>query len=150
MSSGNNAAQNPQVNYSALSVGSPISKRSYVVAHDLINLYKLAVQDESKLMTTGNGISKVHLAPPMSISALSLRGVVNDLKIPGGTLHVGQENEYLKPVAIGESLYCEATISSNSVRGEWRFMGVALKVTDSQGDIVMNGKSTILLPVEGE
>ena len=150
MNSSINDAEDPSINYSNLLVGNPISRRSYVVDRELVRLYKLAVQDKSKLLTTGSDISKVPLAPPMSISALSLRGVVNDLKIPGGTLHVGQETEYKKPVAIGETLHCEATVSSNNVRGEWRFMGVELKVTDSKGDIVMNGKSTILLPVKSE
>ena len=84
----------------------------------------------------------------MSIAALSLRGVVNDLKIPGGTLHIGQELSFLKPVHVGTHLECTAILSSNSVRREFRFIVVDLNVKDDLNDYVMKGKSTIMLPVD--
>ena len=82
----------------------------------------------------------------MSIAALSLKGVVNDLKIPGGTLHTSQEINFLSKVPIGETLVCTATLNSNTVRAEWRFMVVKLVVCDSKGTTVMTGKSTIMIP----
>ncbi len=83
----------------------------------------------------------------MAIAALGLRGVVTDLAIPGGTLHAGQELEFNGVVPVSETLKCIATVVQNSVRGEWRFMVVQLAVQDSNGQHVMSGKSTIVLPV---
>ena len=77
----------------------------------------------------------------------AVRGVVNDLAIPGGTLHAGQELEFKAYVTVGDSLTCKATLLQNSVRGEWRFMVVQLGVENGEGREVMAGKSTIMLPV---
>ena len=82
----------------------------------------------------------------MAVAALSLRGVVTDLAIPGGTLHAGQELKFIEPVPIGETLDCRATVLQNSVRGSWRFLVVGLEVVKSQGQKVLEGKSTIMLP----
>ena len=82
----------------------------------------------------------------MAVAALSLRGVVEDLAIPGGTLHVGQELEFVRAVPIGSTLECKATVLQNSVRGEWRFFVGQLAVEDKSGHEVMKGKSTLMLP----
>ena len=106
-----------------------------------------SVQDDSDRLFNDSGIE---LAPPMSIAALSLRGVVNDLQIPGGTLHVGQEMEFKGSVEVGEDLRCVASVASNNVRGDWRFLAVDLSVLSSSSDEVMVGKSTIMLPAENK
>ena len=136
----------PTMDYAALAVGQEVSRQSYVLDKKSVALYMEAVQDNSSVDTPYESTGLANLAPPMSVAALSLRGVVTDLKIPGGTLHVGQEMTYSKPVEVGEQLDCTAVLTSNNVRGDWRFMVVDLQVSDSTGEIVMGGKSTILLP----
>ena len=136
----------PTIDYAALAVGQEVSRQSYVLDKKSVALYMEAVQDNSSVDTPYESTGLANLAPPMSVAALSLRGVVTDLKIPGGTLHVGQEMTYSKPVEVGEQLDCTAVLTSNNVRGDWRFMVVDLQVSDSTGKIVMGGKSTILLP----
>ena len=111
---------------------------------DAVSRYTDAVGDQSRLRTGDGGQA---WAPPMAVAALSLRGVVNDLAIPGGALHVGQELEFREAVPIDETLDCRATVVQNSVRGDWRFMVVQLEVEDSKSRRVMDGKSTIMLPV---
>ena len=136
----------PTIDYAALTVGQEVSRQSYVLDKKSVALYMEAVQDNSSVDTPYESTGLANLAPPMSVAALSLRGVVNDLKIPGGTLHVGQEMTYTRPVEVGEHLDCMALLTSNSVRGDWRFMIVDLQVSNSAGQIVMAGKSTIMLP----
>ena len=136
----------PIIDYAALAIGQEVSRQSYVLDKKSVDLYMEAVQDNSSMDTPYESADLPNLAPPMSVAALSLRGVVNDLKIPGGTLHVGQEMTYTKPVEVGEQLDCVAVLTSNNVRGDWRFMVVDLQVSNSAGKIVMGGKSTILLP----
>ena len=132
------------IDYSKLAPGEQISNHTYSLDAGMVSRYAEAVGDDSQLCSTDNGRP---LAPPMSIAALSLRSVVNDLAIPGGTVHVGQELEFTEAVPVGETLECRATLLQNSVRKEWRFMVVRLEVDDSKGRRVMGGKSTILIPV---
>jgi len=135
------------VNYSLLETGSTVSDQKYTLTQREVDLYLDAVQDDSVRHLNGSG---TQLAPPMALAALSLRGVVIDLQIPGGTLHVDQEMEFKDSVRVGESLRCIASLASNNVRGEWRFMVVNLSVLRSSGDEVMEGKSTIMLPAENK
>ena len=132
------------IDYSQLTPGQEISRQTCCLNAKMVSRYVDAVGDRSESYTADDGRP---LAPPMAVAALSLRGVLNDLAIPGGALHVGQELEFSEPVLVGDTLTCKATLAQNSVRGEWRFMVVQLEVDDSQGRRVMSGKSTIMVPV---
>lgn len=107
---------------------------------ETVSRYVQAVGDSS-LLDSGRAY-----VPPMAIAALGLRGIIADLAIPGGTLHLGQELEFLRAVQVGEALECRASLVQNALRGEWRFMVVQLQVTNGKGQKVMEGKSTITLP----
>ena len=76
------------VDYSKLIPGQKISGQNYVLDADTVSRYIDAVDDRSRLYSEDKGRG---LVPPMAVSALSLRSVINALEIPGGTLHVGQE-----------------------------------------------------------
>ena len=132
------------VDHAALEAGQNISTRTYRLDEETVAGYLAAVGDESSPLKLDDGRA---LAPPMALAALSLRGVVQDLVIPGGTVHVGQELEFMSTVAVGDRLDCRATLLQNSVRGEWRFIVVGLAVEDGEGKQVLGGKSTITLPV---
>lgn len=134
------------MDYSALEPGSKISDRTYRLDAGTVERYLLAVGDQSGLFA---GEGQEALSPPMAVAAQSLRGVVKDLGIPPGSLHTGQEVQFRGSVRVGETLRCLATISRNSVRGEWRFIDVQLAVDDGKGRRVMTGKSSIVLPVNG-
>lgn len=132
------------IDYSKLNPGDAISNKTYVLDAATVSRYIDAVADRSLRDIGDEGRDAV---PSMAVAALSLRGVVNDLQIPGGTLHVGQELEFRGAVGEGETLDCVATLVQNSVRGDWRFLVVRLEVANGEGIIVMGGKSTIMLPI---
>ena len=125
------------IDYAELLPKQVVSDQRYVLDDAAVSAYVEAVGDSSASPST---------APPMAIAALSLKGVVQDLAIPGGTLHVGQEIQFKGAVSPPETLDCRATLLQNSVRGEWRFLVVQLEVEDSGGRQVMDGKSTIMVP----
>ena len=129
--------------YAELEQGQEISRHSYQVDERMVSDYVAAVQDESS-QPVGEGGGR--LVPAMAVAALSIRGVVQDLRIPGGTLHAGQEFEFMAAVSVGQTLECVATLSQNSVRGDWRFLVIDCHVTDDERADVMTGKSTILIP----
>ena len=127
------------LDYSKLSSGQSISKRAFKLDREAVHRYVSAVSDA----TLEHGSTKV---PAMCLAAMSLRGVIDDLKIPGGTVHAGQELQFLAEVEMGEDLTCNAVLVQNSVRGEWRFLVVELETWDSTDRAVLTGKSTIMLP----
>ena len=131
------------VNYAELAPGQEISSRTVVLDAATVSRYVEAVEDRSAGPASEIGSGPT---PPMAIAALTLRGVLTDLAIPGGTVHAGQELEFKAVVRVGETLACRATLAQNSVRGDWRFMVVRVRAEDSTGRVVMEGKSTIMVP----
>lgn len=127
------------MDYSQLQPESIISKNQYEFSEDFINKYTESVKDSSNYKNS---------VPPMAISALSIRGVLNDLKIPGGTVHVSQEFNYFLSIEKSEHIECLATIISNNVRGGWRFLSIKLETISTDQKLIMTGKSTIMIPVE--
>ena len=127
------------LDYSKLSSGQSISKHAFSLDGEAVREYLAAVSDGA----LGQGGESV---PPMCLAAMSLRGVIDALKIPGGTVHAGQELQFLAEAEIGEELTCDAVLVQNSVRGEWRFLVVELETRDSAARPVLMGKSTIMLP----
>ena len=130
------------MDYDRLAPGDEISNRTLVLDEDTVNSYAEAVADANVVY----GDDGERLVPPMAVAALSLGGVINDLEIPGGTVHASQELEFPQAVPLGSALECTAKLVQNSVRGEWRFMVVSIRVADVSGVEVMTGKSTIMLP----
>ena len=130
------------VNYAKLGPGDEISRRTLILDEESVNRYAEAVAD-ANIVYDEKGRRMV---PPMAIAALSLGGVINDLEIPGGTVHASQELVFPKAVPVGSALGCTAKLIQNSTRGEWRFMVVDIRVT-GDGE-VMSGKSTIMLPAD--
>ncbi len=129
--------------YGDLEAGQEVSRHNYCLDVELVSGYVEAVQDENAPLHTDEGDE---LVPAMALAALSMRGVVEDLRIPGGTLHVGQEFEFSGAAMVGDSVDCVTTLAQNSVRGDWRFLVVECLVADEAGSEVMNGKSTIMIP----
>lgn len=131
--------------YAELKPGRRFSDRIYALDSDMVAGYVRAVQDANPLAPDESGREVV---PPMAVAALGLRGAVEDLRIPGGTLHAGQEFDFAAAVRVGDSLRCEASIAQNSVRGGWRFLVVECKATDDGGAQVMSGKSSLMIPAD--
>ena len=129
--------------YTNLKTGTEISKESFIIGKDQINDYLKALDDssEDRLLNL-----YTRFIPPMCIAALSLRGVIIKLEIPGGTIHTAQEIEFKNSATVGEKLYCKANLILNSIRGDWRFLTIKINVTDQNGKDIMLGKSSIMLP----
>ena len=128
--------------YATLEVGQTVSSRTFPLDAETVVAYVEAVDDRSmEWGERGNG-----LVPPTAVAALALRGVIDDLGIPGGTVHAGQELEIAGAVRVGQTVECKATVAQNSVRGGARFVSVSFNVTDDGGRAVMSGKSALVLP----
>jgi len=129
------------MDYSILKVGDSLAQHTIVLGPNDVSKYISAVEDESPLYSDSSFV------PPTAIAALSLKGILEDLGIPGGTVHLGQELEFLESVKIGQTLTCVASIVQNSVRGPWRFLSVEMQVRSREKNTVLKGRSTIMVPV---
>ena len=132
------------VDYSTLAVGQEISNRLIRIDADTVTKYVAAVDDA----TARPGASGEAKAPPMAVAALGLRGVLDDLGIPSGALHAGQELRFSGPVDVDSSLQFRATVARNSVRRTSRFVDIALSVVDEDEREVMSGTTTLIMPGE--
>lgn len=132
------------IDYAALAVGDTISDRNILLCSDSVERYVAAVRDESGVFDPSDSSSAV---PPMATAAFSLRGVLDDLGIPRGTLHTAQEMSFLGEVSVGETLSCTASIAQNAVRGALRFIAVVMDVRGADQSLVMTAKSTIVTPI---
>ena len=131
------------IDYSKLKSGQRLSDEPLMLDAAAVSEYTAAVGDTSS-PTAADGAP---LVPPMAIAALALSAVINALRIPGGTIHAGQELDFSQAVPVGAALHCTATLAQNSVRRNWRFLVVNLEAAAGDGKVVMTGKSTIMLPV---
>lgn len=131
------------LDYSKLTPGKKILVQNYVLDSETIQRYIDAVGGN---IPRSDGTGSLNLVPPMAIASLWLRGVIKELEIPGGTLHVGQELEFTQAARIGDRIECTATILQNTVRKNIRFMVVQLKVTNDVCQPIMLGKGTLTLP----
>ena len=129
--------------YDALIPGQELCRRAYTLDAPFVAAYAAAVEDESRALTADTGES---LVPAMAVAALSVQGVIQELRIPGGTLHAGQEFEFQSAVSVGQALECVATLAQHSTRGDWRFLVIDCEVTGEGAATVMIGKSTIMIP----
>lgn len=130
------------IDYSTLQPGQRLSHELLTLDADSIAAYVDAVGDSSRPASADGA----PLAPPMAIAALALSAVINALQIPGGAIHAGQELDFRKATPVGATLTCTATLAQNSMRRGWRFLVVNLTAADGDGNAVMSGKSTIMLP----
>lgn len=130
------------IDYSSLQPGQRLSHELLTLDADSIAAYIDAVSDSSR-PASGDGAP---FAPPMAIAALALSAVINALQIPGGAIHAGQELDFRKAMPVGATLACTAILAQNSMRRGWRFLVVNLTAADGDGNAVMSGKSTIMLP----
>ena len=131
------------IDYSKLETGQQLTEQHLTLDAKAVGDYVSAVSDASN-PAAGDGTP---LVPPMAIAALALSAVINTLQIPGGTIHASQELGFGASVSVGDTLECTATLAQNSVRRGWRFLVVNIEATSETGNIVMEGKSTIMLPV---
>ena len=133
------------MDYAQLEAGQRISRERLTLDAEAVGRYAEAVGDASSPKAQ-DGTALVN---PMAVGALALSAVINALRIPGGTVHAGQELDFGRALPIGAELICTATVAQNSVRREWRFLVVSLTAADDEGNEVMQGKSTIMLPTQG-
>jgi len=123
-----------------------LSKSDYEIGSDLVNMYSEAIKCEP-FPFAGSSNEYKNTIPPMAILTLSLRDLVSKLKLPSGTLHTGQEVEFINPANINSILSCTTTLLQNTVRKSTRILMIKLHVEDENKTQIMTGKTTLFTPL---
>ncbi len=106
------------------------------LAHDYI-----AVVDDRSEIYEGTD-----LVPPTAIAALGVRTILDSLALPPGTVHLGQELSTHRIVTHGQRVSCRAKVAQSSKRGDGLFMVLEFTMTDDQDRLVMEGRTTLMVP----
>ena len=132
------------MNLAELEAGQQLGRFALDIRPEFVARYAAATADASASRSLAEG----HPAPPMAVIATGLGKLIDALKLTGGTIHAGQEMEFLRPVLNGERIYAEAQLTGTSVRRDSRFATILTRFSDSAGKPVANAVSTIVVPVE--
>ena len=109
---------------------------------DEIQEYLEVVGDGSQLHTSHQ------LVPPTFLAARALRELITSLSLPPGSTHIAQDIESLFPSFATEQLTLDAKVDQNTIRGSWRFLKINFQIDNLQGNAVLIGNSTVLIPLK--
>jgi hypothetical protein len=87
--------------------------------------------------------------PPLALTTVCLRELLEQTSLPDGAIHVGQELSFslsVKPITGGVA---RARIASRGERQGWVLMGIEMTVEDERGAPMMSGRATITFPANG-
>ena len=123
-----------------------LSKSDYKIGSDLVKLYSEAITCEPFPFAKFSAQHK-NAIPSMAILTLSLRDLVSKLELPHGTLHTGQEVEFINPAHLNSVLSCTTTLLQNTIRKSTRILMIKLHVEDENKKQIMTGKTTLFTPL---
>ena len=130
------------VQISEFKPGDRIAALSFILETNKINEYIEAVEESSGYFTQSSlGAG----APPIACVSLAVAALLKDVEFPDGTIHLSQEIKLNKPVRVGQTLHCHASLMQNQVRRQLRIMTIRLEVDDELGEEVLEGKTSFIV-----
>ncbi|MCX8126230.1 MAG: MaoC family dehydratase N-terminal domain-containing protein [Dehalococcoidia bacterium] len=126
--------------YEQLAPGLTFSPVSYTIDARSVANYLEAIGSTQSL----NDVSEA--VPPVIIAALSMKGMMEQVKLDSGSIHLSQELEFLKVVSLGETVTCRAGVGKKHERAGLKMVSFEMEIFDSTGEKVMTGKALVGLP----
>jgi hypothetical protein len=90
----------------------------------------------------------IETVSPMAAAGRGLGALVEELGMPAGSVHIGQDLSFRRHAPIGQDLLCHAKVSRTSSRGGWRILALDIDVRAGDQPIV-SGRTTVMSPEEG-
>ncbi len=126
-----------------ITVGQELEEVHFNLDSSMVREYLSVVGDGSELYQDAD------LVPPTAIAALGVRTLLGGLALPPGAIHVAQELETHRVAIAGQRLSCRARVAQSSQRRDGRFLVLEFTVADDQGQPILNGRTTLILPGQG-
>ena len=109
---------------------------TWSLTHDWVSAYRAATSDAA----TNTSV------PPLALAARALASLLEELKLPGGAVHGGQEIECHRTASVGDEVNITADVGRPFQRGDFRFIVAAFRVSDVDDEPIVSGKCTVILP----
>lgn len=85
--------------------------------------------------------------PPLAVAALALRAILEQVNLPAGALHTGQEVEFRRPVPLGSLLRPAARVAQRSeMRGAVISIVEFDVAAEGSSDPSVVGRATVMMP----
>jgi hypothetical protein len=108
-----------------------------------VGRYCAAVDAVSAAYTGGPGTR----VPPLAAMAFALREVLQQVELPAGALHSGQELETYRALPLGSTLLCDAVVSQRSLRGGWIFLSIDFEaVLEGESRPALTARTSVMVP----
>ena len=117
--------------------GRELPAARFRLSGDDVRRYLEAVEDGSNAY--GQGSEGPAWVPPLAVAALALRAILEQVELPAGALHAGQEVEFRHPVPVDASLRMRARVVQ---RSEMR--GAVVSVIEFEVDEEGSSASTVV------
>ncbi|MGH9202486.1 MAG: MaoC/PaaZ C-terminal domain-containing protein [Vicinamibacterales bacterium] len=123
----------------ALPKGHEFSLSAFDLSQAWVADYVAAVEDEA-ISALGDFV------PPMATAALSIRALLKSAALPAGTIHLGQDLNFVNAASAGERLTVAARVASRGERRDWVLMAVELDVRGQTDASITTGRATVTFP----
>ena len=121
--------------------GEQLNLGRWELGHEFVEGYLSAVGDRSPVYV------ELEAVPPLALAARALGALLQVLSLPPGTVHAAQEMNCKELARLGDEVSCTARLSRAIRRGDWRFMSAEYVLCRADGEVLLEGKSNVLIPV---
>lgn len=122
--------------------GHSFERHALEISAEFTERYRAAVAG----IASDEHVEEGERVPPMALAAAALGKLIAELGLGAGTIHAGQEVEFIRPVKVGERMYAVAEIASNAVRRSSRFTTIRTEIRDVDGHAVATAVSSVIVP----
>ena len=110
-----------------------------------------AAEARAYLDATGEAAERwTDAVPPLAQGAFILGALMEQMALPAGALHTGQEFAFLRAVAPGEPLEARIAVAQHSERRGSLIVAFDLELRGADGEPVLRGRSTVIAPARAE
>jgi acyl dehydratase len=121
---------------SAFPRGHEFPETTFMLTAERVSAYLRATGDRN---TYGSAV------PPLCAVALALNALQEQIALPEGSLHTGQEVEHSAPVPVGEPLRMTGRIAQRSERQGFIISVIEFEVSGPSG-VAVRARTTIMAP----
>ena len=131
--------------YNEVSVGDSLEPAVFEVTQEKARKYLEAVQDKTPFYLDAKRAREVSLegmvAPP-TLAVLCCRLFPS----PPGTVHVGQEFEFIKAMKVGDTIFASGNITAKFEKKGKKFISYNIEGKNQSSEAVFKASATLILP----
>ena len=131
----------PPIGFDQLAAGYEFPVVSYELSPSVISKYLEAVGKPSK-----QPFPLSEFVPSLAVAAYTMTAALQSRLLPPGSIHGSQDLEFFKPVPIGATINCHAKVAQKLQRGKLHLLIFELNALNQNGEKVLSGKATLVLP----